>query len=91
MVLGPRHFHTDLYSNGNVSSVGVSGDGLMIGNSRYDVILNIDFSKVQKRGTGMACSDGSAIKILYENGTLGCTDVYDGDIPRMCLICFDVL
>ena len=31
----------------------------------------------------MDCSNGKAIQVIHENGTLGCTDVYDGDITTV--------
>ena len=74
--------HTDMDSGGDITAL-TTGSGITGGGTNGDMLISVDYTTVQKRTSSMKCSDGSAVQTLYENGTLGCTDVYDGDITTV--------
>eukprot|EP00942_MAST-04A_sp_MAST-4A-sp1_P008985 g8985.t1 len=74
--------HTDMDSGGDITAL-TTGSGITGGGTNGDISISVDYTTVQKRTSSMQCSDGSAVQTLYENGTLGCTDVYNGDITAV--------
>lgn len=57
------------------------GGGLSGGGTSGDVSLGVDYSLTQKR-VDFSCAAGSSIRVIYENGTVGC-EVDDGAITRI--------
>jgi len=66
--------------DGDITAV-LASTGLSGGGTSGDVGLSVDWTETQKR-VDFSCAAGSSIRIIYENGTVGC-EVDDGAITRI--------
>ena len=72
--------HTDMDSGGDITAL-TTGSGITGGGTNGDISIDVDYTTVQKL-TSMDCTMEENIQNT-QNGTLGCTDVYNGDITTV--------